>query len=511
MSYKPGTVIGDYVVAGAIGTGGMGTVYKVQHVITQRIEAMKLLAAGHTEAAQEQRFLREMQVQARLHHPNIAAVYNAFRYYDEFYLVMEFIDGESLESILSRGRLPLGTGIEYARQALFALGYAHAHGVVHRDIAPSNMIVTGEGTVKLTDFGLAKTSTDICLTHSGTPMGSPWYMSPEQVRGDAALDARSDIYSLGVVLYEIATGSKPFDLASTFDVMRAHVEMTPLAPREREPEVPAALNQIILTALAKDPNARFQSAEQFYAALEALQISGAPAAENAAIPATPGPATVAAMPSRGSWPPAAPLRRKARFSAARVMQAAAGTAACGLVLFGGYATSAYLRNAPTQLPALTPAKANIPPAPELELPPNPEASSVSATASNSIQTPPAPHQLHRLAGRPLPAPGFRPDPATELPPPPSHLAPPASESQTAALPLLAPPPALSGPAVGPRRTADNPVNLVEPPPEPAAEPSQKKHSNRFLHALHKAVVVPFRKDESSGGGAVVTGPQAQSH
>src|SRR5690348_13930252 len=105
MSYKPGSVIGDYVVIGAVGTGGMGAVYKVQHVITQRIEAMKLLASGRTEPDQEQRFVREMQVHARLHHPNIAAVYNAFRFYDEFFLVMEFIAGESLETILDRGRL----------------------------------------------------------------------------------------------------------------------------------------------------------------------------------------------------------------------------------------------------------------------------------------------------------------------------------------------------------------------------------------------------------------------
>src|SRR5690349_12509333 len=133
MSYREGTVIGDYIVLESVGTGGMGTVYKVQHAITRRIEAMKLLASGHTDPEQEQRFVREMQVQARLVHPNIAAVYNAFRYYDEFFLVLEFIDGESLQNLISRARLPLATGLNYVRQALCALGYAHAHGVVHRD------------------------------------------------------------------------------------------------------------------------------------------------------------------------------------------------------------------------------------------------------------------------------------------------------------------------------------------------------------------------------------------
>jgi len=319
MSYMAGTVIGDYMVIGSVGTGGMGTVYKVQHAITRRIEAMKLLASGHTDPEQEQRFVREMQVQARLVHPNIAAVYNAFRYYNEFFLVLEFIEGESLQNLLSRGRLPLATGLNYVCQTLRALQYSHSQGVVHRDIAPSNMIVTPGGTVKLTDFGLAKTAGDVRLTHSGVPLGSPWYMSPEQVRGDGPIDARSDIYSLGVLLYEIATGAKPFDLPSSFDVMRAHLEVQPLAAIDRAPELPPMLNQIILTAMAKDPDGRFQSAEQFRAALDQLEIASLP---------EPGEAG------------AAPLLRPAhagghpRFS--RVLQPAIGAAACALLLFGGY-------------------------------------------------------------------------------------------------------------------------------------------------------------------------------
>ncbi|HJT88426.1 MAG TPA: serine/threonine-protein kinase, partial [Bryobacteraceae bacterium] len=238
MSFKPGSVVGDYTVLGSVGAGGMGTVYKVQHVITKRIEAMKLLASGKADPDQEQRFVREMQVQARLHHPNIAEVYNAFRFYDEFFMVMEFIEGESLEQVLAKQRPPLETGIGYARQALAALAYAHGNGVVHRDIAPANMIITPEGTVKLTDFGLAKTATDVRLTQSGAPVGSPWYMSPEQVRGGAELDARSDIYSLGAVLYEIVTGHKVFNRETAFDVMRAQVELPPVAPIEREPHLP---------------------------------------------------------------------------------------------------------------------------------------------------------------------------------------------------------------------------------------------------------------------------------
>jgi serine/threonine protein kinase len=338
MGKRAGSVIGDYLVLGAVGTGGMGTVYKVQHAITRRVEAIKLLASGHTDPELEQRFVREMQLQARLLHPNIASVYNAFRYYDEFFLVLEFIDGESLQSLLARGRMPLATGLDYARQALCALGYAHARGVVHRDISPSNMIVTPDGTVKLTDFGLAKTATDVRLTHSGMPLGSPWYMSPEQVQGETAIDARSDIYSIGVLLYEIATGSRPFDLASSFDVMRAHLELAPLAPIERAPELPPMLNQIILTAMAKDPDGRFQSAEQFDAALESLQMGSLPAAYSTlgrAAPPTNTHALTAALPPSGRPAHAHSLHRR-QFTLTGVVQMAVGVAAPALLLFGGY-------------------------------------------------------------------------------------------------------------------------------------------------------------------------------
>ena len=501
MSYKPGSVIGDYVVVATVGAGGMGTVYKVQHAITKRIEAIKLLASGRTESDQEQRFIREMQVQARLHHPNIAAVYNAFRYYDEFFLVLEFIEGESLESILSRGRLPLSTALHYTRQALFALGYAHAHGVVHRDIAPSNMIITPDGTVKLTDFGLAKTATDIRLTHSGAPLGSPWYMSPEQVRGNSRLDARSDIYSLGAVLYEMATGAKAFDMSSTFDVMRAQVENAPLPPLARAPDLPQALNDLILTALQKDPDARFQSAEQFYAALETLQPADAPMSTPVS---GPNPSRPAALPVHTPVP-AAPLRqstprqRAPRFLSHPLVQTALGSAACGLLMFGGYTGYSMVRAAAAPPPpAIVAGKPSIPAPPDFLLPAQPaepapdSGASLTPPAQPALdpEPAPAPRKVRKVAVRTAAPLVFSPqtEPLTTPAPPPKPVALPSPPVVAAATPASGP--ALNNlpPAVREEEAAENPPLITGP--EPAAH--DKKDGNRFFRALHR--VVPFRKD-----------------
>jgi serine/threonine-protein kinase len=264
-----GDAVGDYRVIGIAGSGGMGTVYKIEHVITRRIEAMKLLPPGASDDPEQvARFEREIQVQARLHHPNIVAVYNAVRNGDLIALVMEYVEGESLQRMLEAGPLPVETAVEFTCQVLSALGYAHDAGVIHRDVAPANIIVTGDGTIKLTDFGLARTAMDIRVSASGVPVGSPWYMSPEQVRGVGALDARTDLYAVGAVLHEMLTGAKLFEAVGAFAVMRAHVEAVPLAPSSRNPKVPAALDQIVRKAVAKVPAMRFQSASEFRLALQ---------------------------------------------------------------------------------------------------------------------------------------------------------------------------------------------------------------------------------------------------
>lgn len=271
-----GDVVGDYTVIDVAGAGGMGTVYKIEHLITQRIEAMKLLPPSvGSDPDQVRRFEREIRLQARLHHPNIVALYNAIRDGDSVVLVMEYVEGESLQHKLTAGPLPVKTAVDFTVQVLHALTYAHAEGVIHRDVSPANIIITREQVAKLTDFGLARGATDLRLSTSGAPVGSPFYMSPEQVKGGHDVDPRADLYSMGAVLHEMLTGKKLFEAESAFDVMRAHVEAQPQPPSALRPEVPQALDQVVARAVEKDPARRFSSAEEFRFALESLTADAA--------------------------------------------------------------------------------------------------------------------------------------------------------------------------------------------------------------------------------------------
>jgi serine/threonine protein kinase len=273
MSVSIGDTVGDYRILEEIGRGGMGRVFKVEHTVTRRVEAMKILAGGRPDAPQQAaRSLREIQLQASLDHPNIAAVHNAFWAGEDLVLVMELIAGRSVRRVLEAGRVPLATTLDYAGQALAALSYAHGHGVIHRDISPGNMMIGPAGVLKLTDFGLATGPADARLSQSGAPLGSLWYMSPEQVRGSAS-DARSDIYSLGAVLYELASGQKPFDGESAFAIMADQVGKQPTPPSEIDPAVPRALNAALLRALEKDPDRRFQTAADFRQIMAGIQNS----------------------------------------------------------------------------------------------------------------------------------------------------------------------------------------------------------------------------------------------
>ncbi len=262
-----GERIGDYEIVQVLGAGGMGQVYKVRNVLSDRVEAMKVLLPNlEGDPGLADRFLNEIKVQATLDHPNIAKLHTAMKINNQLVMVMEFVDGTSLATILLRGPLPPSAAAAYAAQVLDALAYAHARGVIHRDIKPANLMLAADGHIKLMDFGIARVQADKRLTQTGSTVGSLFYMSPEQIKGSDP-DGRSDLYSLGITMYEMVTGRRPFGGDSDFQIMSAHLGQAPMAPIEVIPGIPSGLSDIILMAIEKDPAARFQTAEAFRAAL----------------------------------------------------------------------------------------------------------------------------------------------------------------------------------------------------------------------------------------------------
>jgi hypothetical protein len=267
-----GTRKGDYEILGVLGVGGMGKVYKVRNVLSDRIEAMKVLLPNLADQKElADRFLREIKVLASLNHPNIAALRTALTIDNQLVMIMEYLEGTTLSARVEQGAVPLRDGLNYISQVLSALSYAHQRQVIHRDIKPSNMMLTPEGVIKLMDFGIARSGPDMGLTMTGTTMGSLSYMSPEQVKC-APVDTRSDLYSVGVSLYEMVTGQRPFQADSHFSILQAHLREVPKPPIELKPDLPEAVSKIILKAMEKEPAQRFPSADAF---LEAVQSAAA--------------------------------------------------------------------------------------------------------------------------------------------------------------------------------------------------------------------------------------------
>jgi hypothetical protein len=274
--FTVGQSVGDYEVLSILGLGGMGKVYKVRNVISDRVEAMKVLLPDlNSHQSLADRFLREIRLLASLNHPNIAALRTALTYENQLVMIMEFVDGETLANRIARAPISTAEAVNYSEQILSALSYAHKHNIIHRDIKPANMMLTPQGVVKLMDFGIARSGTDGSLTSTGTTLGSLNYMPPEQVRGEAA-DARSDIYSFGISLYELLTGKLPFQGDSQYSLMTAQLNQTPPSPISLRADVPPALNEIILMAMAKEPADRFQSADAFCNALKSVPVSALP-------------------------------------------------------------------------------------------------------------------------------------------------------------------------------------------------------------------------------------------
>jgi eukaryotic-like serine/threonine-protein kinase len=285
MPINPGQKLGDYEVIDVLESSKIGVTYKVRNVLLQRFEALRVLPkAFQDDQERVTRFLREAKVHARISHSNVVAFYHATQLEGQLVMTTELVEGTTLAQRLELGPLPLAEALAIFSQILTGLACTHSLGVVHRDITPSNIILLPDGCVKLTGFAMAKATTDPQLTQPGTMMGSLHYISPEQVKAVNDLDARTDIYSLGVVLYEAVTGRKPFEHKSQFDVMLAHVSEMPVSPGVLKPELPAELSEIILRAMAKDPQSRFQNADEFRARIDHLAgipqpVSALPVAE----------------------------------------------------------------------------------------------------------------------------------------------------------------------------------------------------------------------------------------
>lgn len=268
-----GTMVGSYRVARLIGAGGMGRVYKgVQPAIGSRV-AIKLLSpecAGNPGLVE--RFFAEARAVNVIRHESIVNVLDLAALPDgQPYIVMEYLDGEPLSALIQRcGALPLGSVTRLMTEVLGALAAAHLHGIVHRDLKPDNVFITTGGRAKVLDFGIAKLKPGIAEIHdatrTGSLLGTPHYMSPEQAAG-RQVDARSDLYSAGIILFEAATGKRAFDSNALYDLLRQHIEQPPPSPRSLRPDIPPAYELCLLRALEKDPSRRFSSAQEFASAL----------------------------------------------------------------------------------------------------------------------------------------------------------------------------------------------------------------------------------------------------
>src|SRR3989440_10973436 len=266
-----GTVLGTCTLRQLIGQGGMGAVYLAQQSRPRRQVAVKVLLPATALKPQHlaaflERFRRETDAAASLEHPNIMPVHEYGERDGLAYLVMPYISGGTLRDVMEReGPLSLDKAVYYLDQVAAALDFAHAQGVIHRDIKPANILLTPEGRLLLTDFGLVKVIADgqaaqTRLTGEGAPVGTPDYMSPEQVMGDE-VDGRADLYSLGVILYQMVTGSTPFQGETPMQIAAQHLQAPPPSPQMFRRDLPIEAAQVILRALAKRPMERYQSAQ----------------------------------------------------------------------------------------------------------------------------------------------------------------------------------------------------------------------------------------------------------
>jgi eukaryotic-like serine/threonine-protein kinase len=327
---EAGTVIdGRYRVMARLGSGGMADVYLAHDTLLGRQVALKLL---HHRFAEDQefveRFRREASSAAGLSHPNVVAVFDRGEWNGTYYIAMEYLPGRSLKAVVrEHGPLSPPDATDIIVQILLAVRFAHRRGIIHRDIKPHNVILDEEGRAKVTDFGIARAGASD-MTMTGSIMGTAQYLSPEQAQGHAVSET-SDLYAVGVVLYELLTGSVPFEGESAVSIALKQVSVEPTPPSERNPEVGPALDAVVMRALAKDPLARFASADEFIAALQQAREGIAPAPAFSGTSPTPDAAAALLVPPLPGDEPERPSDAARRRK--RALWIAGGVAALAIV------------------------------------------------------------------------------------------------------------------------------------------------------------------------------------
>ena len=264
---------GRYEIIEEVGRGGMAIVYLAKCLVLNRYVAIKVLRPEYRE---DEEFIKRFKIEAQsagnLSHQNIVSVYDVGNENDTEYIVMEYVEGITLKQYLrAKGALPEKEAVDFASQICAGLEYAHKKGIVHKDIKPENILITKEGILKITDFGIAKALNQGTITTGGMAMGSVHYFSPEQARG-SFVDAKTDIYSLGVILYEMATGKRPFDGESAISIAMQHIESEPVRPAIINPNISHSLDAVILKAMKKDTYERYQSATQMLIDLKKISV-----------------------------------------------------------------------------------------------------------------------------------------------------------------------------------------------------------------------------------------------
>jgi tRNA A-37 threonylcarbamoyl transferase component Bud32 len=310
---QPSRVLNDrYEVDKPLGRGGMAQVFRGTDRVLGRTVAIKVLDQKHRDDAKfVTRFRREAQAAAGINHPNVVSVFDTGSEDGLHYIVMEYVDGETLDDVLSREKVLLPERVvAIAEPVAQALDAAHQKGMVHRDVKPGNIMLDRSGTVKVVDFGIARAAADDTLTQTGIVLGTAAYLSPEQAQG-VAVDPRSDVYSLGCVLYEMVTGRKPFTGDSALAIAYKHVREDPAPPSQVNPDIPPELEAVVMTAMAKDPGQRFPSGGAMQEALSAAATGEMPAMAAVGTGATeplPGSGDTAVMTSQEAGPEPPPER-----------------------------------------------------------------------------------------------------------------------------------------------------------------------------------------------------------